>query len=78
MDRYDWIDREHWIGLDWIGLDWIGILTFQFAIVDFDEPGGGDATAVEEGRMLESAGLLDADVEVVGCVGDLRICKPWR
>ena len=52
-------------------MDWIGTLTFQFAIVDFDEAGGGDAAAVEEGRMLESAGLLDADVEVVGGVGDL-------
>lgn len=61
-----------WIGLIesiWIGLD--GTPTFQFAILDFDEAGGGDAAAVKEGRMLESAGLLDADVEVVGCVGDL-------
>ena len=61
-----------------IGLDWSGPPTFQFAILDFDEAGGGDAAAVEEGRVLESARLLDADVEVVGCVGDLRICKPWR
>ena len=66
---FGWIDM---IGLiESIGLDWIGTLTFQFAILDFDEARGGDATAVEEGRMLESAGLLDADVEVVGCVGDL-------
>lgn len=60
-------------------MDWTGTPTFQFAILDFDEAGGGDAAAVEEGRMLESAGLLDADVEVVGCVGDLQMyVTSWR
>jgi hypothetical protein len=32
----------------------------------FDETGGGDAGAVEEGGVLEATGGFDADVEVVG------------
>ena len=40
------------------------------AVADFDQAGGGDARAVQEGRVLEAAGLLDADVEVERGVGD--------
>lgn len=45
--------------------------TAQLAVFDGDEACGGDAGAVEEGGVLEGAGLFDADVEVVFGVGDL-------
>ena len=43
----------------------------QLAALYLEEAGGGDAGAVEEGGVLERAGLFDADVEVHGCVCDL-------
>lgn len=45
----------------------------QLAAFDFDETGSGDTGAVEEGGVLEGTGLFDADVEVHGCVCDLRV-----
>ena len=42
----------------------------DLAVADFDQAGGRDARTVQEGRVLEGAGLLDADVEVEGGVGD--------
>lgn len=41
----------------------------DLAVPDLDESRRGYARAVQEGRMLEGAGLLDADVEVVGGIG---------
>ncbi len=41
----------------------------DLAVPDLDESRGGYARAVQEGRMLEGTGLLDADVEAVGGVG---------
>lgn len=45
--------------------------TSQLAISNGDQACGGGAGAVEEGGVLEGAGLLDADVEVVVDVCDL-------
>lgn len=42
----------------------------DLAIPDFNKSRDRYARAVQEGRMLEGAGSLDADVEVVGGVGD--------
>jgi hypothetical protein len=43
----------------------------QLAVFDSDKSCGGDASAVQEGGVLEGAGLLDADVEAEGGVCDL-------
>lgn len=42
----------------------------QLATLNLQDPRGADAGAVQEGRVLESAGLLDADVQPEGGVGD--------
>ena len=47
------------------------ILTTQLPVPYLDQPSNGYPRTVEEGAMLESACLLDANVEVVLCVGYL-------
>lgn len=48
-----------------------GRQTSDLAVFELDEPGGGDSRAVEEGGVLESAGLLDSNVKVEARIGDL-------
>ena len=42
----------------------------QLTPFDLEDPRGADAGAVQEGRVLERAGLFDADVQPEGGVGD--------
>ena len=42
----------------------------QLPAFDLEDARGADAGAVQEGRVLERAGLFDADVEPEGGVGD--------
>lgn len=48
-----------------------GRQTSDLAVFELDEPGGGDSRAVEEGGVLESAGLLDPDIKVEARIGNL-------
>lgn len=40
----------------------------QLPALDLDQPGGRDARTMQEGRVLEGAGLLDANVQAEGGV----------